>query len=46
MPLELKPYSYRIVTFEMSENHEMSENQGLYDEIDILLYQNGAEQIN
>ena len=38
--------SHRKVTFEMSENHEMSENQGLYNEIDILLSQNGAEKIN
>ena len=30
----------------MSENQELSENLGFDDEIDILLYQNGAEQIN
>ena len=38
--------SHRKVTFEMSENHEMSENRSLDYEIDILLYQNGAEKIN
>ena len=31
--------SHRKVTFEMSENQEMSENPGLYDEIDIFWYQ-------
>ena len=36
----------RIMTFEMSENQEMSESRGFDDEIDILLYQNGAEKIN
>ena len=30
----------------MSENQEMFENRGSDDEIDILLYQNGAEKIN
>ena len=38
--------SHRKVTFEMSENHNLSKNQGFDDEIDIPLYQNGAEQIN
>ena len=30
----------------MSENQEMSKNLGFDAEIDILLYQNGAEKIN
>ena len=34
------------MTFEMLENHEMLEMRGLYDEIDILWYQSGAEKIN
>ena len=34
------------MTFEMSENQELTENQDFDDEIDILLYQNGAEKIN
>ena len=38
--------SHRKVTFEMSENQEMFEMRGLYDEIDILWYQSGAEKIN
>ena len=38
--------SRRIMTFEMSENQEMSKNHGFANEIDILLYQNGAEKIN
>ena len=37
--------SRRIMTFEMSENQEMSKNQGFDDEFDILLFQNGAEKI-
>ena len=28
----------------MSENQELTENQDFDDEIDILLYQNGAEK--
>ena len=38
--------SHRKVTFEMSENQEMSKHRGFDNEIDILLYQNGAEKIN
>ena len=38
--------SHRKMTFEMSENQEMSENRGVDDEIDILLYRNEAEKIN
>ena len=34
------------MTFEMSENHEISNNQGFDDEIDILLYRNEADKIN
>ena len=34
------------MTFEISENQEMSKNQDFDDEIDILFYQNGAEKIN
>ena len=38
--------SHRKVAFEMSENQEMSKNRCFHNEIDILLYQNGAEKIN
>ena len=36
--------SHRKVTFEMTENQEMLEMRGLYDGIDILWYQSGAEK--
>ena len=36
--------SHRKVTFEMSENQELAKHQDFDNEIDILLYQNGAEQ--
>ena len=32
------------MTFEMSENQELTENPDFDDEIDILLYKNGAEK--
>ena len=38
--------SRRIMTFEMSENQELTENQDFEDEIDFLLYQTGAEKHN
>ena len=38
--------SRRIMTFEMSENQEMTENRCFDYEIEILLHQNGAEKIN
>ena len=36
--------SHRKVTFEMLGNQEMFEMKGLYDEIDILLYQSEAKK--
>ena len=38
--------SRRIMTFEMSENQELTEHRGFDDGIDILLHQNEAEKIN
>ena len=38
--------SRRIMTFEMSENQELTENRGFDDEIDILSHQNEAVKIN
>ena len=38
--------SRRIMTFEMSENQELTENQDFDNEIDILLHQNEAGKIN
>ena len=43
---ELQGIAIQRETFEMSENHEMLENRGFDDEIDILLDQNGADEIN
>ena len=34
------------MTFEMSENQELTEHQDFDDESDILLYQNEAEKNN
>ena len=44
--VEIRSGIEELWVWDLSENQEMSKNRGLDDEIDILLYQNGAEKIN